>query len=235
MSLTSPLAFAFDLLTAQIAVALSNVPGCLPDETATIVLQSIFQVPDLIVGGFANLTVTNFKVTCPSREASAALPKRGILDGVGRWAMAAKRQSQTPIELCGEMESGIFNDGAIFNCDQGPDDVPKIGDCDLLDAEVIDSISRGMTVTIPPRSGLVVSLFNNTCAFVFLNNDPTETYEMCFESIPDIGSEVLFEECPRRDGFIGSLVSERTPSQPNMHNWEAQYADRFLDPVSLSC
>jgi hypothetical protein len=110
MSLTSPLAFAFDLLTAQIAVALSNVPGCLPDETATIVLQSIFQVPDLIVGGFANLTVTNFKVTCPSREASAALPKRGILDGVGRWAMATGPRSarvRPPLSCAAKWKAGF--------------------------------------------------------------------------------------------------------------------------------
>ncbi|KAJ7896505.1 hypothetical protein B0H13DRAFT_2338351 [Mycena leptocephala] len=210
MSLTSPLlAFAFGLLTAQIAVALSNVPAA--SQTKPLPSSR---------SRYSNVGCT---------------PKTWHTRRRRRWAMATKRQSQTPIELCGEMESGIFNDGAIFNCDQGPDDVPKIGDCDLLDTEVIDSFSRGMTVSIPPRSGLVVSLFNNTCAFVFLNNDPTDTYETCFESIPDIGPEVLFEECPHRDGFIGSVVSAHTPSQPNMHNWEAQYADRFFDPVVAFC
>jgi hypothetical protein len=40
-----------------------------------------------------------------------------------------------------------------------------------------------MTVTLPPRAGLVISLFNNTCAFVFLNDDFGDTYDTCVESV----------------------------------------------------
>lgn len=40
-----------------------------------------------------------------------------------------------------------------------------------------------MTVTIPALSGLVVSLLNNTCAFVFLNDDANDTYDTCLHTI----------------------------------------------------
>ncbi|KAJ7619025.1 hypothetical protein B0H17DRAFT_1152239 [Mycena rosella] len=84
----------FILLTAAASL---HVPGCLPDEDATIVSESIFQVPDPTTGEtFTNLTLTYF--TCPSRQAQGQSEEP-------EESRALKRQSQAPIDLCGIMDS----------------------------------------------------------------------------------------------------------------------------------
>ncbi|KAJ6564183.1 hypothetical protein B0H19DRAFT_1258663 [Mycena capillaripes] len=178
-----------------------HAPGCLPDEDATIVSESIFQVPDPNTGEtFTNLTLTYF--TCPSRQ-----------------TQAQPSQSATPIELCGIMDSS-----AVFST---PGNLPTLRDCSNIDTAIIDSFIRPMTVTIPALTGLVVSLFNNTCAFVFLNDDPNDTYDTCLHTIPDMGFDIM-EECPpAHDGFIGSV---RSPIQPGLQNWEVRIvSSSFLD------
>lgn len=109
MTPTSAL-IAFILITAAASL---HVPGCLPDEDATIVSESTFQVPDPTTHEetFTNLTLTYF--TCPSRQAQAQDEQpeehdlqNSILRGSrSRGPGALKHQSQTPIDLCGIMDS----------------------------------------------------------------------------------------------------------------------------------
>ncbi|KAK7470136.1 hypothetical protein VKT23_001576 [Stygiomarasmius scandens] len=188
-------------LTILVTAAASlHVPGCLPNEDATIVSESTFQVPDLNSGPF-ELILTYF--TCPSRE-------RALQNGT------LKRRDQNLIEICGIMDSSQVFAGT-FNCDQAPVDQPTIEDCSAIDDVITDSLIRPMVVTIPALSGLVVSLLNNSCAFVFLNDDTNDTYDTCLHTIPDVGFDIT-EECPQvRDGFIGSV---RSPVQPGVQNWE---------------
>lgn len=81
-------------LLFDVAASLTNDPGCLPDEDAIVVSESMFLVPD--PNNFellTNLTLTHF--TCPSRQAQDQAPNETAL----------KRQSQTPVDLCGIMDS----------------------------------------------------------------------------------------------------------------------------------
>ncbi|KAJ7059414.1 hypothetical protein C8F01DRAFT_1231908 [Mycena amicta] len=199
MALTSAL-FAFLLLTETMSL---NVPGCLPDEDATITSQSIYSVPDptINIGGFTNLTMTFF--TCPSRQTR------------GR----ALQERQTPIDICGPINNGEVFDGLFtFTCDQTSASVPKLADCNDIDTAIVDSFLRPMPVTVPALSGVVMTLRNNTCAFVFLNDDANDIYDICFQNMPDLGFNIM-EECPtpQHDGFVGSV---RSPVQPGVQNWE---------------
>ncbi|KAJ7454211.1 hypothetical protein FB451DRAFT_1184962 [Mycena latifolia] len=189
--MTPTLAFvAFILLTVASS---AHLPGCLPDEDATIISESIFQVPDPTTTGvpFTNLTLTYF--TCPSRQAQV---QHAQLD-----------ERQAPIDLCGFMDDGGIFSTCTFSCDQALGDEPTLGDCENIMTAVVDSVIRPMTVTIPALSGVAVSLLNNTCAVVFFNDDDNETYDTCLTAISDM-SFFITEECPQpRDGFIGSVLS----------------------------
>ncbi|KAJ7107781.1 hypothetical protein C8R44DRAFT_885183 [Mycena epipterygia] len=210
---------AFILFTVAASL---HPPGCLPDEDATIVSESIFQVPNPNTGEtFTNLTLTYF--TCPSRQAQAhdGQPKEGGLQTGEEHLRALKRQSQTPIDICGILDSSeVFT--STFNCDQASGDLPTLRDCANIDTAVVDSLIRPMSVTIPALSGLIVSLVNNTCAMVFLNDDANDNYATCLHTIPDMDFDIM-EECPPpfRDGFIGSV---RSPIQPGVQNWEVHIA-----------
>ncbi|KAJ7763483.1 hypothetical protein B0H16DRAFT_1527954 [Mycena metata] len=74
----------FTRLAAGATPSFINAPGCLPDEVATVVSESIYpvvlQAPP-VTGEVANLTLTFY--TCPSRQAdgggtieSARVPNR---------------------------------------------------------------------------------------------------------------------------------------------------------------
>ncbi|KAF8212754.1 hypothetical protein K438DRAFT_1170052 [Mycena galopus ATCC 62051] len=78
-----------------------------------------------------------------------------------------------------------------------------------------------MEVVIPALSGLIVSLLNNTCAMVFLNDDVNDTYQTCLHTIPDMAQDISEECIGEQDGFIGSV---RSPIQPGVQNWEVQMA-----------
>ncbi|KAJ7277770.1 hypothetical protein C8J57DRAFT_1307985 [Mycena rebaudengoi] len=163
-----------------------HVPGCLPDEDATIVSEAMFEAPDIVAipFRFKNLTITRF--TCPSREALAQQKpseRQDLQSGIrtGGTHHNLERHSPTPIQLCGMMGgSELFK--SKFNCEYD-------------------------------------SLFNNTCAFVFLNDDVNNTYATCVESITDIFDNMANECHSRRDGFIGSVQSRRSPGNPSMLNW----------------
>ncbi|KAF7346815.1 hypothetical protein MSAN_01820600 [Mycena sanguinolenta] len=128
---------------------------------------------------------------------------------------------QTPIELCGIMDSSAVFE-STFNCTQGPTNLPKFSDCLDIDDAITDSLIRPMEVVLPPRSGLVVSLINNTCAFVFLNDDAEDTYQTCLHAIPDMAADMSESVCPNiEDGFIGSV---RSLVQPGVQNWEVHIA-----------
>ncbi|KAJ7192399.1 hypothetical protein GGX14DRAFT_406350 [Mycena pura] len=188
----------FVLFTAATSL---HAPGCLPDEDATIVSQAMFPAPDPNTGleTLTNLTLTFY--TCPSRQ-----------------AQTQPGQSETPIDICGIMDSSAVFSSTI-TCLQAPGNLPTVRDCNNIDTAVIDSFSRPMIVTIPPLSGLAVSLPNNTCAFVFLNDDANDTYDTCLHTIPDMGQDIM-EECPpAQDGFIGTI---RSPIQPGVQNWEVR-------------
>ncbi|KAF7335635.1 hypothetical protein MVEN_02218400 [Mycena venus] len=190
----NPTSTLIGFILFAVATALQNVPGCLPDEQATVVTQSIFSVPDPTAppgpGLFTNLTLTYF--TCPSRQAPA-------------------QSNQPPIQICGAMDGSEVFFTATFSCDQAPGNEPKLGDCANINTAVVDSIIRPMTITIPARSGIIMSLFNNTCTYVLLNDDANDTYQTCLNSIPDVGFDIT-EECPQQqDGFIGSVRSAIQP------------------------
>ncbi|KAJ7765949.1 hypothetical protein DFH07DRAFT_359440 [Mycena maculata] len=209
-------------------VASLNVPGCLPDGDATIVSEAIYQVPDPNTGleTFTNLTLVYFSCVSSQPEES-------------------KRQSQTPIDLCGIMESSEVFDSEFprrprdllrvhdpsihpyppgtFICTQGPTDLPTLGDCANIDTAVVDSLIRPMTVIIPPLSGLALHLVNSTCALVFLNDDANNTYETCLTSIPDVYMDMVESECLQtQNGFIGSV---RSPIEPGVQDWELHAVD----------
>ncbi|KAJ7758047.1 hypothetical protein B0H16DRAFT_659271, partial [Mycena metata] len=159
-----------------------NAPGCFPDEVATVVSESIYpvvlQAPP-VTGEVANLTLTFY--TCPSRQADGGGDRR-------------KRQSTQPVDICGIMDSSAVFE-STFTCAQSSDNLPTLRDCgDFVDV-VTDNLIRPLMVTIPARSGLAVSLFNNTCAFAFLNDDFTDDYETCLHTISDMDFDIE-EECP---------------------------------------
>ncbi|KAJ7121822.1 hypothetical protein C8R43DRAFT_1150635 [Mycena crocata] len=199
------------LLLLATATAALHAPGCLPDEPATITSQSVFQVPDPTTSGepFTELTLTGF--TCASRQ-----PGARARFGVTR---VVRDDAGAPIDLCGVVENGeIFHAGSTFNCDQSEVGFPPVRDCDNIQTAVVESTIRPMRFTIPARAGLIVSLRNNTCAFVFLNDDGEDTYSTCLVAIPDTAFAIQ-EECPHpaRDGFIGSVHS---PVREGGPNWE---------------
>jgi hypothetical protein len=85
-----------------------HVPGCLPDEDATIVSEAMFEAPDIVAipFRFKNLTITRF--TCPSREALAQQKpseRQDLQSGIrtGGTHHNLERHSPTPIQLCGMM------------------------------------------------------------------------------------------------------------------------------------
>ncbi|KAJ7281146.1 hypothetical protein C8J57DRAFT_1300949 [Mycena rebaudengoi] len=216
-------ASALVALLLLIGAASLHVPGCLPDEDATIVSEAMFEVPDIVVMPFRfkNLTITHF--TCPSRQSLAQRKpseRRDLQSGIrtGGTHHNLERQTPTPIQLCGIMGgSELFK--SKFNCDQSSGNEPTLSDCGIFATEVIDSFVRPMMVNLPPRAGLVISLFNNTCAFVFLNDDVKDTYATCVESITDIFDNMANKCHSRRDGFIGSVQSRHSPGHPSMFNW----------------
>ncbi|KAJ7231522.1 hypothetical protein C8J57DRAFT_180034 [Mycena rebaudengoi] len=206
------------LLTVAAAL---RVPGCLPDEDATIVSEDMFPVPDIVASPFRfkNLTITHF--TCPSRQALVQQEPPELRDlqsdiHMGGTHHNLGRQNHIVLGSCGLMSNEFESK---FNCDQSPGDEPTLSDCSIFATEVVDSFVRPMTVTLPPRAGLVISLFNNTCAFVFLNDDFSDTYDTCVESVTDV-FDIMGNEChQRRDGFIGSIQSVRPPGDPFIPNW----------------
>jgi hypothetical protein len=205
---------AFILFTV---VATLHVPGCLPDEDATIVSEAMFPVPDLDnpIPRLENLTITHF--TCPSRAQTQTESSelRGSQSGIcmaGDTHNNSRRQS--PIDLCGPMEGAELFGGEFpcrdpaeplihsfppgsFNCDQSAGHEPTLSDCNLIDWEVWNSefrfepftrlrisfpsqgFVRPKVVPLLPREGLVLSIANNTCAFVVLNDDFSDTYNTC--------------------------------------------------------
>ncbi|KAJ7264664.1 hypothetical protein C8J57DRAFT_1512003 [Mycena rebaudengoi] len=197
---------AFILLTITASL---HVPGCLPDEDAATVSEAMFPVPDLdnpIIGRLEDLTITHF--TCPSRQVQT---KRDTHN-------SSRRQS--PIDLCGPMEmEGAELFGGKFNYDQSVGHEPKLSDCDLIDWEVWTSFVRPKMVPLLPREGLVLSIVNNTCAFVVLNNDFSDTYITCVGVITQVFFEVESRYNSPQDGFIGSVQSRRSPGSPAAYNW----------------
>ncbi|KAF7351741.1 hypothetical protein MSAN_01607300 [Mycena sanguinolenta] len=186
-----------------VAASLQNVPGCLPGEKATIVSQSVFgDIPILSpgVGGVTNATITFF--TCPSRDSPVVAPP------------------STPIDVCGLIDNSepLFGEGT-FNCTQGPTNEPTLAECGIIDDMLQDSFARTAEVVIPPRSGAVMSIFNNSCVFVFLNDDTNDTYSVCVGTISEMNTFTAEEECfsVAQDGFRGSY---RSPVQPGVQNWE---------------
>ncbi|KAJ6614042.1 hypothetical protein B0H10DRAFT_1950962 [Mycena sp. CBHHK59/15] len=160
-----------------------------------------------------NLTMTYF--TCPGRQTRA--PE-------GR----ALQERQTPINICGPINNGEVFDGLFtFTCNQTSGNLPKLGDCNIIDGAIVDSFLRPMPVTIPALSGVVMTLLNNTCAFVFPNDDANDIYDICFQNMPDLGFNIM-EECPtpQHDGFVGSV---RSPVQPGVQNWELQSSSHNND------
>ncbi|KAJ7895763.1 hypothetical protein B0H13DRAFT_1885467 [Mycena leptocephala] len=71
---------------------------------------------------------------------------------------------------------------------------------------------RPLELFIPPLSGVVVTLFNNTCAFVLSNNDATDTYEMELECINS-------ESCRGKEQGPAFGLSVPSPANPNGANW----------------
>ncbi|KAJ7763419.1 hypothetical protein B0H16DRAFT_1718649 [Mycena metata] len=206
--------FVFALVT--VAASFQNFPGCLPDEDATIVSESLFPVADTtgppVIGEvLTNLTLTYY--TCPSLQAAQNRRREGT------------RQS-APIDINGIMDSSaVF--ASTFHCDQAAASIPTLRDCGNIETIVIDNLIRPMVVVIPALSGLAVSLPNNTCAMVFLNDDANDDYETSLHTIPDMDFDIM-EVCPGpfKDGFIGSV---RSPVQPGVQNWEVRItASSFL-------
>ncbi|KAF7339037.1 hypothetical protein MVEN_01979900 [Mycena venus] len=187
-----------------------HVPPCLPDEDATILSQPMFPVVDPSSLQTINLTLTYF--TCPSRQVQ---PQN---------ANTMKRQSQTPVDLCTLMEGGQVQEGSIFSCEQAPGEEPTNIDCSNIDDTVIDNLVRGMTIIVPPLSGVIVTIQNNTCALTFSNNDLTVTLETCLEAISDMYSNIALGGChiipPAPDGFIGSIRSIHSPGNSFLQNWQ---------------
>ncbi|KAJ7261507.1 hypothetical protein C8J57DRAFT_1336424 [Mycena rebaudengoi] len=187
-----------------------HVPGCLPDEDATIVSEAMFEVPDIVAMPFRFKISTITHFTCPSRQALAQQKpsERQDLQGgvrIGGTHHNLERQTPTPIQLCGIIGgSELFK--SKFNCEQSSANEPTLNDCGIFATEVIDS-------------EFLISLFNNTCVFVFLNNDVSNTYATCVESITDIFDNMANECHSRRDGFIGSVQSRRSPGNPSALNW----------------
>ncbi|KAJ7454606.1 hypothetical protein B0H11DRAFT_2287903 [Mycena galericulata] len=198
MAPTSTL-LAFMFLTVAASL---NVPTCPPDEQANVVSESMFPV----VSPFGNnptinLTLTYF--TCPSLQAQA---RRGAL----------KRQSEAPIDVCPGLQDGF---DATFGC--SPGDQPPFGDCENIDDTVVDNLIRPLELFIPPLSGVVVTLFNNTCAFVFSNNDASDTYEMELECIPDALLNIQnSKSClGKKEQGPAFGLSVPSPANPNGANW----------------
>ncbi|KAJ7792150.1 hypothetical protein B0H14DRAFT_2932711 [Mycena olivaceomarginata] len=205
MAPTSAL-LAFMFLTVAASL---NVPTCPPGEQANVVSESMFPV----VSPFGNnptinLTLTYF--TCPSLQAQA---RRGAL----------KSQSEAPINVCLGLQDGSE---ATFGC--SPGDQPSFGDCSDIDDTVVDNLIRPLELFIPPLSGVVVTLFNNTCAFVFSNNDANDIYEMELECIPDALLNIHnSESCRGKEQGPAFGLSVPSPANPNGANWA-------LDIVSSS-
>ncbi|KAJ6534941.1 hypothetical protein B0H19DRAFT_1080348 [Mycena capillaripes] len=141
--------------------------------------------------------------TCPSRQAQGE--PEGAPIGV----------------LCGNGGEAF---AGTFNCDQAPGDLPKPADCGAIDTVVFDNLIRPMSLIVPPQSGIAVSLLNNTCAIVFLNDDGHDTYQTCLDEVVQILDDLSeFGRCPGplRNGFVGSV---RSPIQPGVQNWEVRIA-----------
>ncbi|KAJ7264648.1 hypothetical protein C8J57DRAFT_1331632, partial [Mycena rebaudengoi] len=175
------------MIPASALVALLLLTGAASLHVPVIVSEAMFEVPDIVAMPFRfkNLTITHF--TCPSRQAPAQQKpseRQDLQSGIrtGGTHHNLERRSPTPIQLCGIMGgSELFK--SKFNCEQSSGNEPTLNDHGIFATEVIDSFVRPMTVTLPPRAGLVISFFNNTCGFVFLNNDVSNTYATCVESI----------------------------------------------------
>ncbi|KAJ7191796.1 hypothetical protein GGX14DRAFT_597037 [Mycena pura] len=210
----TPALLAFMFLTVAASL---NVPTCAPGEQANVVSESMFPVvrPLLInsalpvVSPFGNnptITLTLTFFTCPSLQTHQAQARRGAL----------KRQSEAPIDVCPRLQEGF---GATFGC--GPGDQPSFGDdCAIIDDTVGDNLIRPLELLIPPLSGVVVTLFNNTCAFVFSNNDANDTYEMELECIPDALLNIEnSESCRGKEQGPSFGLSVPSPANPNGANW----------------
>ncbi|KAJ7807781.1 hypothetical protein B0H13DRAFT_2386230 [Mycena leptocephala] len=107
---------------------------------------------------------------------------------------------------------------ATFGC--SPGDQPSFGDCSNIDDTVVDNLIRPLELFIPPLSGVVVTLFNNTCAFVLSNNDADDTYEMELECIPDALLNIQnSESCRGKKQGPAFGLSVPSPANPNGANW----------------
>ncbi|KAJ6453332.1 hypothetical protein C8R45DRAFT_1223189 [Mycena sanguinolenta] len=111
--------------------------------------------------------------------------------------------ASTPIDVCGL----IVNDEPLF------------GHWGVIDQMLPDSFARTAEVVIPPRPGVVMSIFNNSCVFVFLNDDTNNPYSACVGTISEMNTFMEEEFFPEAlaDGFLGSY---RSPVQPGEQNWE---------------
>ncbi|KAJ7210928.1 hypothetical protein GGX14DRAFT_394546 [Mycena pura] len=124
------------------------------------------------------------------------------------------RQSEAPIDVCPGLQDAF---GATFGCSLG--DQPLLGDCLIIDDTVVDNLIRPLGLFIPPLSGVVVTLFNNTCAFVFSNNDSNDTYEMELECIPDALLNIdNSESCRGKEQGPAFGLSVPSPDNPNGAN-----------------
>ncbi|KAJ7040601.1 hypothetical protein C8F04DRAFT_1253920 [Mycena alexandri] len=74
-------------------------------------------------------------------------------------------------------------------------------DCGNINTIATDNLIRVMIVVIPALSGLAVSLPNNTCAMLFLNDNINDDYEASLHTI-------VYLKCPGpfKDGSIGSFL-----------------------------
>ncbi|KAJ7688089.1 hypothetical protein B0H14DRAFT_3053785 [Mycena olivaceomarginata] len=203
MAPTSAL-LAFMFLTVAASL---NVPTCPPGEQANVVSESMFPVSPFGNNPTINLTLTYF--TCPSFRL--------------RLGGGIKSQSEAPIDVCLGLQDGSE---ATFGC--SPGDQPSFGDCSDIDDTVVDNLIRPLELFIPPLSGVVVTLFNNTCAFVFSNNDANDIYEMELECIPDALLNIHnSESCRGKEQGPAFGLSVPSPANPNGANWA-------LDIVSSS-
>jgi hypothetical protein len=112
MNPTSALvAFILLAITASL-----HVPGCLPDEDATIVSEAMFPVPELDnpIPRLENLTITHF--TCPSRQAQTQTESpelRGLQSGIH---MAGDTHNSTATSQPDMSQSSVIVISSIGRC-----------------------------------------------------------------------------------------------------------------------
>ncbi|KAJ7895737.1 hypothetical protein B0H13DRAFT_1885442 [Mycena leptocephala] len=144
-----------------------------------------------VVSPFGNNPTINLTLTYFTCPSLQAQARRGAL----------KRQSEAPVDICRGLQDDFE---ATFGC--SPGDQPSFGDCSNIDDTVVDRV--------------VVTLFNNTCAFVLSNNDANDTYEMELECIPDALLNIQnSESCRGKEQGPAFGLSVPSPANPNGANW----------------